>query len=134
MKELLAELRNEAEQLGTKSIGPIGFDYRRRTKIERLLFLIAKDICKTKFDYELGGISYSHQKLFDSHIKDHSCDPNIIALIKEAFSISDLVSELSSSDPYAREDAISVLGGTVHSLFENLSKKIITFAAFVEKL
>lgn len=133
MKELLTELRCEAANLSTKSLGPIGFDYRRRTKIERLLFLIAKDVCKTKLGYELGGLSYSHQKLFKSLIKEHTCDPSVVELVKETFEISNLVSDLSSSDPYAREEAMSSLGG-IHSLFTNLSQKLVKFVASVEKI
>ena len=132
MKELISELRKETSRLSSKSLGPIGFDYRRRTKLERLLFLIAKECCAEKLKYNLGGLSYTHKKMFIEYIQECSYAPEVEQVVKDAFEISDLISALSSSDPYVREDALGELGGTVSSMFENLGYRIKQFMRKIE--
>ena len=133
MKELLAELRKESSQLSTKSLSPIGFGYRGRTKIERLLFLISKEYCKAKFAYDLCGLAYGHQKSFFEFAGESSLNPEDVSVVREGFKIAELVWELSSADPYIMEKAIREMGGTVHVLFKNLSDKIMMFISKVEK-
>jgi hypothetical protein len=132
VKELLSELEREAAHLSTKSLGPIGFDYRRRTKLERMLFLIAKQYCKDKFNYNLGGLSYTHQKEFTEYTTNNSCSCADVQVMKEAFKISELICDLSSSDPYARENAMEELGGSVYKIFKNLSDRILKFISEVK--
>lgn len=132
MKELLSELEREASHLSSKSLGPIGFDYRRRTRLERLLFLIAKKHCKDKFNYNLGGLSYTHKKMFFEYTESCSCSSVGVEIAREAFKISELICELSSSNPYAREDAMEELGGSMYAIFDNLAEKITTFIGKVE--
>ena len=132
MKELLSELREEASRLSSKSIGPIGFDYRRRTKLERLIFLIAKKCCAEKFKYNLGGLSYTHQKMFLEYVREHSCALEVVQVVKDGFEISDLICAVSSSDPYVREDTMGKLGGTVSAMFENLGYRIKQFISKIE--
>ena len=132
MKELLSELRQEASHLSSKSLGPIDFDYRRRTKLERLLFLVAKEYCKGKFSYDLGGLGYSHRKMFLDYAKNHDWSSENVQVVVEAFKISELICDLSSSDPYAREEALEELGGTIYALFKNLADRIASFITKVE--
>jgi hypothetical protein len=127
MKEFLKELKKEASCLSTKSLGPIGFDYRRRTKLERLLFIIAKEYCKNKLKYDLGGLGGSHQKMFSEYTQTLSCVTEDIENVHEAFKISEMICNLSSSDPYAREGTMEELGGSIFVIFENLSKRIMAF-------
>ena len=132
MNELLSELNEEMSHLSSKSLGPIGFDYRRRTKLERLMFLIAKEFCSKKFEYDLGGLSYTHRKKFFGYVRKHSYDLEVVQTVKDAFEISDLICALSSSDPYVREDAKEVLGG-LSSMFKNLGGRIKKFMCKIEK-
>jgi len=132
MKELISELKKEASHLTSKSLGPIGFDYRRRTKLERLIFLIVKEYCAEKIKYNLSGLSHTHRKMLLENVKKHSCALEVVQISKEAFEISDLICALSSSDPYVREDALEELGGTVYNMFENLEKRIKQFMSKVE--
>ena len=127
MKELLSQLKKEVSHLTSKSLGPIGFDYRRRTKVERILFLIAKEYCKDKFGYGLGGLGYSHKRMFSEYVDSRSSSLRDAEVVKEAFKISELISELTSSDPYAREDAMEELGGTIYAIFRNLGNRIMRF-------
>lgn len=133
MKELLNDLKNEVLGLSMKNIGPVGFDYRRRTKLERLIFLILKDYCETKFNYNLGGLSYGHQKLFFDYAKNKSLNKQDIGVVKKAFEISDLITDLSSSDPYTVEDSIDKLGGSLKSVFDRISKEVNLFIKLVEE-
>jgi len=127
MNELLSELKEETSHLSSKSLGPIGFDYRRRTKLERLIFLISKEYCAKNFEYDLCGLSYTHRKQFFKYVREHSCVLEVVQPVKEAFEISDLICALSSSDPYVREEARKELGGTVYVIFKNLSTRIMGF-------
>ena len=88
MTELLEELRQEAINLTTKSLGPIGFDYRRRTRVERLLFLISKKYCREKLSFELGGLGYSHKKSFNEYVKNNQIGDEYTKVVKVAFEIS----------------------------------------------
>jgi hypothetical protein len=133
MIQLLEELREEALNLTTKSLSPIGFDYRRRTKVERLLFLISKQYCKDKFGYELGGISYSHKKLFNVYAHENQVGKEGIQIVNTVFEISRMVSNLSSSDPYVIEETIEELGGTFYSMFDNLREKMLNFIKTVSR-
>jgi hypothetical protein len=132
--ELSSELNHEASILSSKNIGPLGFDYRRRTKIERLLFLLAKEFCMKRFKYDLGGVSRTHQKLLSAYLTKSGFESNDIALINKLFEITELIGDLSSSDPYAREDAMLELGGSVHIVFKNLSKMVLNLVSDIERL
>lgn len=127
MMQLLEELRQEAMNLTTKALGPIGFDYRRRTRVERLLFLISKKHCRENLAYELGGLGYSHKRSFYEYVKENQIGNEDTKVVKAAFEISNLVSNLSSSDPYVREETIEELGGTIYSMLDNLRKRILGF-------
>lgn len=131
MKDLLFELRQEISHLSTKSIGPIGFDYRRRTKLERLLFLISKEYSKNKLNYDIGGLGYRHKKMFLDYTQNNYYPSEYIQAVIEAFKISELICDLSSSDPYAREEALEELGGTVYVMFKNLADKIEAFISTI---
>lgn len=133
MEEFLSELRQEASHLSSKSLSPIGFGYRGRTKLERLLFLILKEYCKDQLVYNIGGLTYNHQKSFFEFAETSSLDSKEIDTVKEGFRIAELVWQLSSSDPYVREEAMEELGGTVHVLFEKLSDRIMKFVRTIEK-
>lgn len=133
MRQLLEELRKEAMDLTTKSLGPIGFDYRRRTRVERLLFLVSKKYCREKLAYELGGLAYSHKRCFSEYTNDSQVDNEDVQIVKTAFEISRIVSNLSSSDPYVREETIEELGGTIYSMLDNLRKRILDFINAVSK-
>ena len=132
MKELLSELREETSRLTSKSLGPIGFDYRGRTKLERLIFLITKEYCARKFKYDLGGLSSTHQKMFSEYVQERFSASEVIQVVKDAFEISNLIYALSSSDSYVREGVLAELGGTVYSMFENLGARIKQFISKVE--
>lgn len=133
MRQLLEELRQEAMNLTTKSLGPIGFDYRRRTRVERLLFLISKKCCREKLAYELGGLGFSHKRGFYEYANDSQVGNEDVQVVKTAFEISKVVSNLSSSDPYVREETIEELGGTIYSMLDNLRKRILGFIDAVSK-
>lgn len=133
MKTLLHDLKNEALHFNTKSIGPIGFDYRRRTKIERLILLVLKKYCEQKFNYNIGGLNYNHQKLFTDFTKDQHFIEQDISIVKKAFAISDLISNLSSSDPYTVEEVKNRLGGSIDSVLRNLSKEVELFVESVKQ-
>lgn len=132
MKELLSELKQEVSHISSKSLGPIDFDYRRRTKLERLLFLLAKEYCKAKFNYNLGGLGYSHRNMFLDSAKSYSWSSTDVETVTEAFKISELICDLSSSDPYAREEAMEELGGSIYAMFKSLADRIGTFISNVE--
>lgn len=131
MKELLFELKKEISNLSTKSIGPIGFDYRRRTKLERLLFLISQEYSRNKLDYDLSGLGYTHKKMFLDYTKNNYYPSAYTQPVIDAFKISELICDLSSSDPYAREEALEELGGTVYAMFKNLADKIEAFISTI---
>lgn len=132
MRGFLLELQTEVSHISSKSLSPIGFDYRGRTKLERLLFLILKKYCNMKWEYDLGGLTYSHQKAFLEFAKASSCDSENVEIVSEGFRISELVWQLSSSNPYIREEAMQELGGTVQILFKNLADRIASFIIKVE--
>ncbi len=98
------------------------------------MFLIAKECCTEKIKYNLGGLSYTHQKMFLEYVQQYSCDTKVVQIVKSAFEISDLICAISSSDPYAREGALEKLGGTVLAMFENLGNKIKQFLSNVESV
>jgi len=133
IREFLSELRQEASHLSSKSLSPIGFGYRGRTRLERLLFLILKEYCEVRLAYDLGGLTHNHQRSFVEFTKVSSWDSEDIDMVKEGFRIAELVWQLSSGDPYVREDAMEELGGTVHVLFKNLADRIMKFVSRVEK-
>ena len=124
MKELLVELEEEIAHLNSKSLGPIGFDYRRRTRVERLLFLVAKKFCQDKLNYDLGGLSYTHERSFCEKAKNSRWKTVEVEIAKEAFKNSKLICELTSSDPYTRSDAMEELGGSAFAIFDNLTCRI----------
>ena len=127
MQNLLKDLEDEASNLSTKSLGPIGFDYRRRTEIERLLFLIAKEYCERNLKYALGGLGSIHEKLLIEEMqKRGSTDPGL-AVVRQSFELSRLISDLSSSDPYIREETLGELGGSVHRMLDTMSGRIVRF-------
>ena len=97
------------------------------------LFLILKNYCETKFDYNLGGLGYSHQKSFLDYVKNKHFNEQDISIVKKAFEISDLVTDLSSSDPYTAEDTIDKLGGSLKTVFDSISKKVNSFIELVEE-
>jgi len=132
MRELLSELKQEVSGLSVKSLGPIGFDYRRRTRLERSLFLIAKEYCESELHYDLGGLGHNHQKMFLEYTKSYDFSSENIQPVIEAFKISEVICSLSSSDPYAREEALEELGGTIFKMLKNLARRIESFMNLIE--
>ena len=133
MEELLRELETEASHLSTKSLGPIGFDYRRRTKVERLLFLVVKEYCSRNLDYDLGGLAYTHEKLFTEEMERREVTGPRITAVKRAFDLSRVISDLSSSDPYVREEMLSELGGNIRRMLDALSERIMRFTTEIRR-
>jgi|GEM_PF-2235986 hypothetical protein len=133
MEDLLRELEEEAARLSTKSLPPIGFDYRGRTKIERLLFLICKEHCKTTLSYDLGGLSYAHERLLSEETQKRDWREDSTEVVLDAFRLSRQISDLSSSDPYIRERTLADLGGSIVTMFQTLHDEIVSFAATVRR-
>ena len=124
MKELLSKLKQELTQISSKTLSPDCMVNRGRTRLERLLFLIAKEYCQIKFGYDLGGLTYYHQKSFDNFISEYSNSPGDIGVVKSIFTINRLISELTSSDPYIADETMSQLGGTTSMVYTNIKKRI----------
>lgn len=133
LKDILEELREEARKITTKSLPPIGLDYRGRTKLERLLFLVVKECCQEQFGYELGGMSYSHQKYF-YEAAQKSWSEKGMQTVEEGFRLADLIRDIASSDPYVAEVKLSKLGGTEDKLLQNLRNQICEFVSSVVDL
>jgi hypothetical protein len=133
LKDLTEELKKEGLDVTTKSLPPVGLDYRGRTKLERLLFLVIKEYCRKHFAYEIGGVSYTHQKCFHEAAAEHLWDPDRIAVVKEGFRLCDFIREVASSDPYVVDARLNESGGTVANLLRSLGTEIRVFAARVEK-
>ena len=134
MKDLLEELKKEAKHINSKSFSPIGFDFRLRTKIERYLFLIAKKLCDSKFQYDLGGLTHTHQHLFFEYIEKKSFNDDFVQIIKDIFKLFNLITDISSSNPYAAEDSLEELGGTVNSMYKNVELRINKIINKIEEL
>jgi len=125
MRELLGDLKTEAGNLTTRHLGPIGLDYRRRTKIERMLFLVAKEFCSEKFEYSLRGLGKSHLRSFLEHASRQRVKEKEIEFVRGVFEISELICDISSSDPYQREQRLEELGGTVSNMLESISERVM---------
>ena len=127
INSILRDIEKEALNLCPKSIGPIGMDYRKRTKIERLLFLSTKEYCSSFLNYDLGGLTSTHRKLLVKYAKRNVLESYHVEMIIKAFDISQFVRDLASCDSYAQSDAMEQLGGAVFTVFENLSNRIVKF-------
>lgn len=134
MQDLLKDLEDEAANLSTKSLGPIGFDYRRRTKVERLLFLIAKEYCERNLKYSLGGLGSAHERLLVEEMQKRGYTGPGLAVVRQSFELSRLIGDLSSSDPYMREDTLGELGGSVQRMLDTMGQKIIRFISEMRQL
>ena len=125
MKDLLKDLKIEAGNLTTKHLGPIGLDYRRRTKIERMLYLVAKEFCGEKLDYSLRGLGKSHLSTFLENVSGQQGKEKETEFIVEIFEISEIICDISGSDPYLQEQKLEELGGSVNKMLANISNRII---------
>ncbi|TKJ36172.1 MAG: hypothetical protein CEE38_12140 [Planctomycetes bacterium B3_Pla] len=126
MKDLLKDLEIEVSTLTTKHLGPIGFDYRRRTKIERMLYLVAKEFCAEKLDYSLKGLGKSHLCTFLENTSEQRGKENEIEFIRGIFEISEIICDISGSDPYLQEQRLEELGGSISRMLANISKRVMT--------
>lgn len=125
MKDLLRNLEKEARNLTTKQLGPIGFDYRRRTRIERTLFLIAKELCAEKLNYSLRGLGESHLNMFLEKVDEQESRESEVEFVVEVFEISEIICDVSGSNPYLQEQRLEELGGTISNMLVSLRGKIL---------
>ncbi len=79
----------------------------------------------------MGGLGYSHKRRFCEYVNGRSLASTDREVVMEAFRISELICELTSSDPYAREAALEELGGTVSAMFGNLGSRIVGFIEYM---
>lgn len=105
MNKLLRELEQEAKAICRKGGRYIGVNYQKRTRLERLLFLILKKYCSDQLNYDnLGGLTYTHRELFQEAVTKTKWSKQHIDIVEEGFQIQDLLCDLSSSNPYALLD------------------------------
>jgi len=126
MRELLEDLEEEAANLTTKHLGPIGLDYRRRTRIERMLYLVAKQFCAEKLDYSLKGLGKSHLSSFMAGMRSQRGKEREIEFVTEIFEISEIICDVSSSDPYLQEQRLEELGGSISKMLSSIGQRVLT--------
>jgi hypothetical protein len=130
--DLLGQLRQEASHLTMKSLPVLGLDYRGRTKLERVLFAILRDYCAERFDYDLGGVTYSHRRTFEETVSMHPWAPREVEPVRNGLDVCDLIRDIASSDPYVVEDAIGGLGVASDGLLGALQRELHLFVDRVE--
>lgn len=134
MRKLIEELVKEANTFDRKSIAQLESGYRKRTKFERVLFRLAKVIANIKFEYDLGGLSYAHQQSFFQYaytVRGHETE---LEVMTELFEISNILFEISSSDPYLVDSAIRKLGGKLKDAHKDLNRRVQDLARTLSTL
>lgn len=125
--DLASQFRGEASHLTTKSLPPLGLDYRGRTKLERRLFAILREYCREEFAFTLGGVTYSHQKMFEEAARINGWTQNKVKPVRSGFGLSDSIRDIASSDPYVVEEGLGALGASANGVLVALEQKILDF-------
>ena len=97
----LDELDSIADSISTPQ-AELG--YRKRTQIERLLFLLTELLCRDYLKYQLGGLSTQHARQFSRDAEKADWPVKYVQLVNKAFDISRIITQISSTDPYVRAD------------------------------
>ena len=125
-----------SEQLISYAIGLKKGDFKRlsyhmRTRIERQLYFVLNEFASKKFGIGLGGFSGAHRKAFVDLVIAGNYDEGEVDVITDGFKLYDLVTALSSSDPYVVWETEDELGGKATAL-RTLGEKIEFFVRTVE--
>lgn len=110
------------------------FGYRERIAIERLLFLIIKDICSTKLQYSLQGLTEVHRLALLYFVKNRDVGSELNRLITRVFELRVFLYSLSSANPYVQGDAISRVALTKRSVVKFTAKELRKIAALAMEL
>lgn len=117
------ELAGEFSQNPPKLIG-----YRERVRIERLLFLIAKEMCLKHLGYELHGLSEAHREELTRWFDHNPCGKSLENFLREVFELRVFVLALSSTNPYVSGDALSRASLTKRGAVITLSRALYSLA------
>lgn len=130
--DLLSELRDEASHLTMKNLPPLGLDYRGRTKLERLIFAVLKKYCMDRLRYELGGVTRTHQKMFEEACVANSWAREKADAVRTGLQLCEAIRDIASSDPYVVEDRLEALGTASSGILLALEREILRFVDEVE--
>lgn len=85
---------------------PCRIGYRERVRIERLVFLVAKDLCSIHLDYQLHGMSSTHQERLYLHLDNVKCNIVLRNRLRDSFELISFVQDITSRDPYVHDEAL----------------------------
>ena len=125
----LVEHATEMERSQLRSFG-----YRERIAIERLLFLILKDICSIRLHYGLQGLTEVHRLALLDVVKNRDVASELNRLITRVFELRVFLYSLSSANPYVQGDAISRVEMTKRSVVNFIAKELHKIAALAKEL
>jgi hypothetical protein len=119
---------------GMERSGSRSFSYRERIAIERLLFLLLKDVCSTAFGYRLQGLTEVHRFALLDFATNASVNREVNRLITRVFELRVFLKSLSSANPYVQGDALSRVGLMKHSAINFIAKELRKTASLSQEL
>lgn len=123
------QLIDYANDLKTGKITRIS--HRDRTKIERQLYLDLNHFTLNKLEIPLDGLTDPHRKIFSDLSPDKKHTQEDLQIVINCFDLYDLLTGLSSSDPYVVIDTARELGGREKAL-KLLGENIEQFTSSIQ--
>jgi len=128
MRALLAELETLGSTLKRKEPRYADFGYKERTRFERLLFLILKEYCAKKLDYEdLGGLSHVHRSRFRRLVAEEKSSAVEFRIAEEGFQIYAQLYELCTAHIYDPGRTVTRLGRDATQVLVQIAEQVEGF-------
>jgi len=109
------------------------FGYRERIAIERLLFLVLKDICSITLQYSLQGLTEAHRLALLDVVRSKNPASEVNGLVTEIFELRVFLYSLSSANPYVQGDALSRVELTEKSVTNFIGKELCKIATLAQE-
>jgi len=109
------------------------FGYRERIAIERLLFLVLKDICSIMLQYSLQGLTEAHRLALLDVVRSKNPASEVNGLVTEIFELRVFLYSLSSANPYVQGDALSRVELTEKSVTNFIGKELRKIATLAQE-
>ena len=109
------------------------FGYRERIAIERLLFLVLKDICSITLQYSLQGLTEAHRLALLDVVRSKNPASEVNGLVTEIFELRVFLYSLSSANPYVQGDALSRVELTEKSVTNFIGKELRKIATLAQE-
>jgi len=128
MRALLAELDKEASSLRREGARYADFGYKKRTRFERLLFLILEEYCAKKLNYEdLGGLTHVHRSRFRKLVAEDKRSTEEGRIAEEGFQVYAELHELCTAHIYSPGQTVTRLGGDATRVLVQIAEKVEEF-------